>query len=161
RGHYYVAGSNFSLSCTGPTSVHRDSIGFGSSFWVDKVYLSADSSGLNTSTAILLGQAAHGVQNSGVNVGESVFADICLPNGISPLAFSSNVSNVIRSGSNHPGSLNFTIPYDLVPGDYYLYVLTNSSHTVYEYPGTAQTKRSNAINIQRPDLVVPTVTAPS
>ena len=57
---------------------------------------------------------------------------------------------------------NFTIPSNLQPGNYYVYVYTNPTKTVFEYPGTPQIKRSALpITVNRPDAVVPSVTVPA
>ena len=47
-------------------SVIRDSVVFGSSYWIDRVYLSTDSTGLNLANATLVKDTTHGVQNSGL-----------------------------------------------------------------------------------------------
>lgn len=47
-------------------SVQRDSASFGGSYWIDRVYLSTDSTGLNIANARLVNELKHGVQNSGL-----------------------------------------------------------------------------------------------
>ncbi|MBL0180931.1 MAG: hypothetical protein IPP96_01075 [Chitinophagaceae bacterium] len=165
RGHYITMstcqvpcppGSPPNSICDGP-SVIKDSIAFGSSYWLDRVYLSADSSGLNLSNAILLKETTHGVQNSGL------YADPN-PSYISCPAIvggNVNVNNIINPGSNFPAVANFSIPSNLQAGNYYIYVWTNASKSVFEYPGTPQIKRTGALAIQRPDAVVSSISSPA
>jgi CARDB/PKD-like domain len=155
-GHYYVL-DRLPPPCGFPGLYRtRDSLGFGSSDWVDQVYLSTDSSGLNIQASTLIGGAPHhSIDNilhlgpypptqCGVNIfgGENIFAAI-LPN------------------SNHLGTFYYTVPADLPQGDYYMYVYANSTKTVYEYPGSPQIVRSNKISVSWPDLTVPSVTVPT
>jgi hypothetical protein len=178
KGHYFVF-ADFCLiypdcSCNGqgqcvcplpiPGFSVRDSVSFGSSYWIDRIYLSTDSTGLNTAQATFVGQTLQGQLNSGLMIDDNYtnpYAAGCKTLGFPANTFNANTFNVIKPGSNHPVSAGFTIPADLTPGNYYVYVLTNSTKTVYEYPGNPETKRSAlAIFIQRPDLVVPDVTVP-
>lgn len=165
RGHYITMsscqapcppGSPSNSICYGP-SVIRDSVSFGSSYWLDRVYLSTDSSGLNLSNAILLKETTHGVQNSGL------YADR-YPDYISCPAVvggNINVANIINPGSNFPATANFSIPSNLQAGTYYIYVWTNAAKTVFEYPGTPEIKRTGALTIQRPDAVVSSISSPA
>lgn len=168
RGHYIFMGSCHvpcppgtpaNSICTAP-SVTRDSIVFGGSYWIDRVYLSTDSTGLNTANARLVNEVKHGVQNSGL------YPDPGAPtyNYVSCPAIASgniNITNVIQPGSNFPRDTSFRIPSDLQPGNYYVYVYTNPTKTVWEYPGTPQIKRSALpVSIQRPDATVPSISAP-
>ncbi|HMW65624.1 MAG TPA: CARDB domain-containing protein [Chitinophagaceae bacterium] len=166
RGHYITnstcpvpcpPGSGQGAVCYAP-SVIKDSIVFGSSYWVDRVYLSKDSGGLNINNAFLVNETKHGVEHSGF------YADP-FPNYISCPALVTNhvnVSNVINGGANYPKSAGFNIPDSLQPGNYYVYVYTNPTKSVFEYPGTPQIKRSNLpISIQRPDVVVSSINTPA
>lgn len=178
KGHFYVKGGNCqippppcppgppgSICVTGPTTpgtLYRDSMGFGGSYWVDKVYLSTDAGGLNTASAIFIGEKPHGSQNSGLFVNETLQEDKCLPLGSNSSGMNQNTTNVILPGSNHPATFNFAVPNDLLPGNYYVYVVANATKQVYEYPGTLQVRRSAApVMINRPDLTVQSVTVAS
>ncbi len=154
KGHYYRPGGSCSLpGGAGIGTMLSDSIGFGSSYWVDRVYLSSDSTGIN-GNAILIGEKTQGVLNSGIDADNAPYIK-CVATGTNPATENINTFNVIRPGSNHPGELNFTIPADLQPGNYYIYVRANATQTVFEYPGTPQIRRSALpINIRRPDLTV-------
>ncbi|HNR16358.1 MAG TPA: CARDB domain-containing protein [Chitinophagaceae bacterium] len=166
RGHYLTM-STCQVSCTGPNcigianAVIKDSVVFGSSYWIDRVYLSTDSSNLNTSNAVLINEVKHGIENSGLYLDApapsySFVSCPAIANG------NINVSNVINPGSNFPKTLNFNVPSTLQPGNYYVYVYTNPTKTVFEYPGTPQIKRSALpIGIQRPDVSVPAISVPS
>jgi hypothetical protein len=159
KGHYFVVNG----TCNNPPSgisLH-DSLGFGGSYWVDRVYLSTDSTGLNTVNATLVNEATQGIFNSGMNVPDDLIPDFCQPQGTNPAQFNLNTFNVIKTGSNHPKAANFTIPSNLQAGNYYVYILANAAHSVYEYPGTPETRRSTLpITIQRPDAIVSSVTVP-
>lgn len=160
KGHYYVAGSTYRNTCELGLQSYRDSLGFGSSYWINKVYLSTDGRGLNTSSALLLSDVAQGMQYSGYYSSDYVKPGICEAGG-STLS-GENTSNVITPGSNYPAGYTFTVPEYLPEGDYYIYVHTNATKTVYEYPGTPQIERSaSPITIRRPDLTVLSVTVPS
>lgn len=141
-------------------SVQRDSASFGGSYWIDRVYLSTDSTGLNIANARLVNELKHGVQNSGL------YADPPAPTysfvSCPAIVFENiNTKNIISSGANYPKDTSFKIPSDLQPGNYYVYVYTNPTKTVWEYPGTPQITRSALpINIQRPDAIVSSITAP-
>lgn len=170
RGHYITMSTcrvpcppgsqNNNSICIGP-SVIRDSVVFGSSYWVDRVYLSTDPGGLNTANAVLVKEVKHGTENSGV------YADAPAPtySFVSCPALASgniNISNVIQPAANFPKAENFTIPSNLPPGNYYVYVYTNPTKKVFEYPGTPQIKRSDLpIVIQRPDAIVSSISCPS
>jgi hypothetical protein len=175
KGHYFVVGGDCQIPpppcppgppgsvCYQPPptpgKVYKDSLGFGGSYWVDKVYLSTDASGLN-SNAVFIGNVPGGVQYSGLLSPETAQADKCLPPGTVGTQSNINTSNVILPGSNHPATYKFAVPANLLPGNYYVYVAANADKDVYEYPGTLQVKRSDhAIAITRPDLSVsaPTV----
>ena len=167
RGHY-ITTSTCPVACDPPrvncvattTSVIKDSVVFGGSYWIDRVYLSTDSGGLNIANARLVKEVSHGTLNSGL------YPD---PNGLNQSYVSCpalatghvNVNNEIKPGSNFSKAENFTIPADLPAGDYYLYVYTNPTKKVFEYPGTPQIKRTALpISIQRPDAVVANINCP-
>ncbi len=168
RGHYITMsscnipcppGSSPGSICTGP-SVIKDSVVFGSSYWIDRVYLSTDSSGLNIANATLVKEVKHGIENSGIYTdapGPS-YSFVSCPALVSGNV---NITNVINPGSDFPKAENFIVPSNLQPGNYYLYVYTNPTKKVFEYPGTAQIRRSPLpIIIQRPDAVVSTISCP-
>lgn len=158
KGHYYLPAGNCSNFPNGISLA--DSIGLGSSYWVDYVYLSTDSSGIN-GAAVQVGNYSQGVLGSGISA-DFAPGSKCVPPGTNPSGENINTSNVIRPGSNHPASLNFTIPSDLPAGNYYVYVKANAGQHVFEYPGTPQVRRSPLpVNIQRPDAVVSSVTVPA
>ncbi|MEP6675975.1 MAG: CARDB domain-containing protein, partial [Ferruginibacter sp.] len=140
-----------------------DSVSFGSSYWIDKVYLSTDPAGLNVANARLVSQADQGIINAGLYVDDNFNTTYpCQVIGTNPSVHDVNTGNVIKPGSNHPKSVGFTIPVDLTEGNYYVYVLTNSTKTVYEYPGTIETRRSALpISIVRPDATVSNLTVPA
>ncbi len=154
KGHYYIPnGQHCYTSSDGSGSIASpqlvDSIGFGSSYWKDKVYLSTDLSGIN-GNAILIGEKTHGILNSGLNV-----ENYPIPYTQCSPAPNINTHNVISNGSNHPAVYNFSVPANLLPGNYYVYVQANANQDVYEYPGTPQIRRSDLpITIQRPDVTV-------
>lgn len=161
KGHILKLGT-----CTLPpynrveNAVLQDSVVFGSSYWIDRVYLSTDPLVLNPSSAILLAQVDHGTANSGEHAdapGDSTY--VRCPSSISTSTI--NINNVIKPGEDYPKSREVNIPSDLPTGNYYIYVYTNPTKTVFEYPGTPQIKRSAVIQIKRPDVVVSSITAPS
>lgn len=158
KGHYFVIPVGtcpcFTPNCFGPPK-YRDSLDQGSSYWLDRVYLSTDSTALNVNNAVLLSELKHGVQQ---------FAGALYPDNMTTCASTApvNVAHALYPGSNFPKVLNFNVPSDLQPGNYYVYVYTNPTKTVFEYPGTAQIKRSTLpITVQRPDAVVSSVAVPS
>lgn len=158
KGHYYLPAGTCNNIANGINLI--DSVGFGSSYWVDRIYLSTDSTGIN-GAAVEIASYPQGILGSGISADFSP-ATKCVTAGTNPSSENINTTNVIRQGSNHPASFNFTIPSDLPAGNYYVYVKANAGQHVYEYPGTPQIKRSSLpINIQRPDVVVSNVTAPA
>lgn len=176
KGHYMVANGTCLIpvncgcigqpgcSCPGPIFGIgvRDSLSFGSSYWIDKAYLSTDPNGLDVNSAILVTQANQGFLNSGLDVSDNLSASDCKPVGYNPSIQNINTFNVIKPGSNHPKTASFTVPADLAPGNYYVYLFTNSTKAVYEYPGTNEIRRSDLpIQIQRPDATVPAVSVPA
>lgn len=163
KGHYFVSNAACTIPGTAIQGISvTDSTGFGSSYWVDRVYLSTDSTGLNISNATFVKESNQGQFNSGLSVPESPIVYPCQPVGTNISQFNLNTLNVIKTSSNHPNSGNFTIPSNLPAGNYYVYVLANASKSVYEYPGTPETRRSILpLAIQRPDAIVPAVTVPA
>ena len=176
KGHFAVQNGNcyIPVPCYGTGSgticpparlgtAIKDSVSFGGSYWVDRVYLSTDSTGLNTSNAILVNEKPQGVMNSGLLVSDYLNTNYeCQPLGSNGSQFNVNTTNVINPTSNHPSAGSFSIPANLMPGNYYVYVLANATKTVYEYPGTPQTRRSALpITIQRPDAMVQSLTVPA
>ncbi|MGB3005899.1 MAG: CARDB domain-containing protein [Chitinophagaceae bacterium] len=160
KGHYFVQNGTCVVPPAG-ISIH-ESLGFGGSYWVDRVYLSTDSTGLNIANAVLVNSTTQGVLNSGLGVPDTLYPDFCQPSGTNPAQFNLNTSNVISQGSNHPKAASFTVPSNLPAGNYYVYVLANATDAVYEYPGTPETRRSAlSITIQRPDATVSSVTVPA
>ncbi|MEO6253457.1 MAG: ELWxxDGT repeat protein [Ferruginibacter sp.] len=165
RGHYITNGTCYvpcgpgsppNSVCT-TISVAADSIVFGSSYWLDRVYLSTDSTGLNLANATLLKETKHGTQNSGL------YADP-YPSFVScpALAYGNvNLANVIHPGSDFPTTASFNLPSNLQQGTYYIYVWTNVTKTVFEYPGTPEIKRTGALIIQRPDATVSAINSPA
>lgn len=177
KGHYFVQNGTCTIPpppCSGPPGTictpppptpgraYRDSLGFGSSWWVDKIYLSTDASSLNTATARLVGTFSHGYQNQGLTSPENLQSIDCQLIGADVSGSNKNVSPAINAGSNFPASTTITMPDDLPAGNYYIYVYTNPDKTVFEYPDVPRTKRSNLpVTVQRPDISVPTVLVPS
>ena len=160
KGHYFVP--NGTCNPPSPGMAIRDSVNFGSSYWIDRIYLSTDASGLNTANATLVNETTQGVFNSGLNIEDVPPPALCQPAGTNAAQFNLNTFNVIKPGSNHPKTGSFTVPSYLPSGNYYVYVLTNATHAVYEYPGTPETKRSTLpITIQRPDVTVSSITVPA
>jgi hypothetical protein len=97
KGHYFVLNG----TCTLPGqaiqgSAIRDSVNFGSSFWIDRVYLSTDSTGLNTSSARQVNETTQGVLYSGLNMPDSTLSSLCQPMGTNPAQFNLNTFNVIN-----------------------------------------------------------------
>lgn len=162
KGHYGIRGA----ACDGGFLI-TDSLGWGSSYWKDKVYISRDSSLLNLNGALYVGSFLHGGdRNIAQNAG--YFSDVpgsfntCVSNTTDPNSYSINTGNVINPGKDFPTTLNINIPDTLSQGNYYVYVYSNPDKEVFEYPGTAQIRRSNtAISVQRPDLTVNAVTVPA
>lgn len=154
KGHYFLYPS---LDCGNNQKLYRDVLGFGSSYWVDRMYISTDSSGLNN-TAVLLNEKPQGIKNSGSFFGDFL-PDICAHPGAQS-AFNKNTDNVIVPGSTHPAFYNYVVPGDLPQGNYYIYVYSNATKTVFEYPGLPQITRSNKITLAWPELTVPVVSVP-
>jgi CARDB/PKD-like domain len=156
-GHYWVIDYIHQILCPPSQFLHpsyKDSLGFGSSYWIDRVYLSTDSSGLNIPASTLLGEVPHGNPNNSSHLGPYP-GQYCYPPP------NENTDNAILPNSNHPGSYGYTVPANLPQGDYYIYVYANPTKIVYEYPGLPQVLRSNKITVSWPDLTVPSVTVPT
>ncbi len=163
KGHYFVSDGSCTLPGSGGTGLAiRDSVGFGSSYWVDRVYLSTDAGGLDVANAIQVSETVHGVPGSGINAESGPFPPACQQQGTDPSQFNVNTQGTILPGANYPATNGFVIPDDIAPGNYYVYVLANALHNVYEYPGTPEIKRSTlAITIQRPDVTVSAINVPA
>jgi hypothetical protein len=143
KGHYYVP-----VTCAGGNGF-RDSLGHGGSTWQDFVYLSSNPNGLNPADAILLASPTHGTADNSTG---ALRPDLCPATGITPTNL--NTINVVRPGSNHPQSVNFNMPANLLPGTYYLYIHANAQKSVFEFPDTPVISRSQAIIVNRPDLAI-------
>jgi hypothetical protein len=173
KGHYIVHSGACTIGCPPcnncvcnptPGIMFADSAGFGGSYWIDNVYLSTDGSGLNVNNAILVSQSPLGVLNAGLYADDysTPFTSGCSPIGTSGLSYNSNTNNVIKPSGNYPNAANFVIPDNLAPGNYYIYVLTNATNTVYQYPGAPETRRSAlALTVQRPDAIVSSINVPA
>lgn len=123
-----------------------DSLGQGSSYWLDRVYISNDPSGLDLDNARLLVEYKNGrKQFAGVDFINFIF--YCGGYGVA------NGDHALLPNRTFANSSGFTVPQDLEPGTYYMYVYTNPTKTVFEYPGTPEIKRSAAIVIERPDVM--------
>lgn len=159
RGHYITNGmctvscgpsAPANAVCTSP-SVIKDSIVFGGSYWIDRVYLSTDPNGLNVANAVMVKETKHGVENSGFYADPYTDFVSCPALVIGNV----NVNNVIKPESEFAKAEGFTIPSDLQPGNYYVYVYANPTKTVFEYPGTPQIQRSPMpIAVTRPDATI-------
>lgn len=141
----------------------RDSLSWGSSYWVDKVYLSTDPSGLNTANAIYLGKAVKGFEDLGWRVPNTIIQgrSHCLELNYHGYVPGITTDNVLRPGSNHANSFNFNVPDDLPQGDYYFYVQTNATNSVFTYPDAPVIRRSEMITIVHPDLAVNSLSVPA
>lgn len=138
-----------------------DSLSWGSSYWVDKIYLSADPSGLNTGTALYLGQATKGIENLGWQMPLDVKQNFEHCGDVHHPIPGGTTNNVLRPGSSHPNQFNFKVPADLPEGNYYFYVQSNSTKSVFTYIDTPVVRRSGMITISRPDLVVSSFSVPT
>ena len=183
KGHYFVNSGTCLIypppcTCNTPNCICitppptpgiliNDSTGFGGSYWVNNIYLSTDSTltATNISSAIPLGTNNQGILNSGLFIPDGYtnpLAQGCHAQGTAGSQYNANTFNVITPNGNYPSAFNFNIPDNLAPGNYYVYVYANSTHTVYEYPGTPEIKRAAfAIAVQRPDVTVPAVAVPA
>lgn len=141
----------------------HDSLSWGSSYWTDKVYLSTDPSGLVTGNALYLGQATKGIKNLGWQMPDDIVQSQihCGPGYVHGTVPGGTTGNVLRPGSNHPNNFNFKVPADLPEGDYYFYIQTNSTKTVFTYPDAPVISRSEKVTVSWPDLIVPSVTVPA
>ncbi len=167
QGHYAKAGAfcgNFLTGYTAPPNSqpiyspgfsYTDSLGWGSSFYTDKIYLSRDSGDINTVTLIPIGSFDHGYASSAPLCDD--YNNTCLLGG----NHDRNLQNIIRPNTSYPGSFQFNVPDTLSTGNYYVYVLTNANHTVYEFPAVSHYKISGRIAVQRPDLIPPVVNVPA
>ncbi|MFZ4057265.1 MAG: CARDB domain-containing protein [Ferruginibacter sp.] len=134
---------------------YTDSLGWGSSYWNEKIYISKDSGNINTANLIYLGKFDHGTAVSQAPCFDYLFT--CLPQGNNDR----NIHNVIKPTLNYPSNSTITLPDTLSAGNYYVYVLANADKTVYEYPAIKRYQRSNMIAVTRPDLTVTAISAPA
>ncbi len=167
HGHHAKQGAycgDFLLGYTAPPSSqpiytagysYTDSLGWGSSYWNEKIYLSKDSGNINTANLIYMGKYNHGSETRQAPCTDYYFT--CLPGS----NHDRNIQNIIRPTLNYPATFSFDVPDTLSTGNYYVYVLTNADKTVYEYPAINRYKRSGMITVNRPDLVPPTITVPA
>lgn len=138
-----------------------DSLSWGSSYWVDKVYLSTDANQLHTGTALYLGEVQKGIQNLGWRMPDDLIhmqTHCGATHGAVPYG---TTANVLRPGSNHPSQFSFRMPKDLPDGAYYIYVQTNATNTVFMYADTPVVKRSAKITVSRPDLAAVNLSVPA
>ena len=160
QGHYAKQGAfcgNFLVGYTNPGNQpilaagysYTDSLGWGSSYWNDKIYLSRDSGNIATANLIYLSKLNHGVENNVAPCND--YNNTCLIGG----NYDRNIFNIIRPTLNYPSSSFINIPDTLSVGNYYVYVLANADKTVYEYPAINRYKRSGVITVNRPDLTPP------
>lgn len=162
KGHhlYGLAGH---CPCTAPpgqncigSPIYHDHLILGSSYWLDRIYLSKNGDGLDISEALMVKEIKHGTQP---------FMGMIYPDVITECGYGEgevNTQTALHAGRTFPTTANFNLPADLDTGSYYVYVYTNPTRTVFEYPGTPQIKRSELpIVVQRPDAIAPTVTVPA
>ncbi len=139
----------------------QDSLGFGGSYWKDKIYISKDSTGNGISNYVELAASIHGLKNSGSLSQDDALAPGCSPFGNGLVGIFTNTINVIKPQQFYPKEASFNIPDTLSAGNYFVYVLANAERDVYEYPAINRYKRTGMITVSRPDLVPPTVTVPA
>lgn len=168
-GHYLVLSNQVCQVTAGVTTgvLAKDSITFGNSYWIDRIYLSTDPGGLNISNSRLLHTFFNGSRHFYNLDLLSVFdPEIpgsfynCINPGISPQQYNKNVGHVLNPGAVFPGQYSFPMPADLLPGTYYLYVATNADSAIYEFPYALRWRRSAPITISRPDLRVSAIELP-
>lgn len=116
----------------------------GSSYWLDKIYISTDSTGLDMDNAQLVYTYKNGTQQ---------YAGAYFRNLGCGIHGAYNVDHAILPNRSFANNANFQVPQNLAPGTYYMYVYTNATKTVFEYPGTAEIKRSGPLEISRPDVI--------
>lgn len=151
-----------SSSAPAPLFSVRHYVSYGASYWEDKVYLSTDPSGLNTSNATYLGVAKHGVE--GVGSLPENDPPILLNDTTYCTSFSTNYpysQHVLKPGSVHPTNFEWTVPTGLPEGDYYIYVVSNADKQIFTYIDTPVIRRSNMITVSYPDVTVPVVSVPA
>jgi hypothetical protein len=172
KGHYSVPSGTcdtclaFGVDANGNTvctrriigTRYRDSVSFGASYWVDRLYVSTDSTGLNLANATLIGDAPHGIQNSGYYVTDNFRSPQYCGD---QLGGNQNTYPVLAPNTSFPSSYNYTLPDNFPQGNYYVYVYANATNSVYQYPGLPQITRSNRFTVVWPDLTVPSVNVPT
>ena len=161
KGHYMAPNGTCQSGCENAQpgvlcypailSNYKDSLGYGSSYWVDKIYLSTNPSGLDFSDAVYIGQLVHGY---GRGYDDQIQPATC------GYGISKNVSDALIPGKNLLSEYNYVVPDNLPAGTYYIYVYGNADKTVYEYPGIPQITRSNGFTVSSSDLTVVSVTPP-
>lgn len=154
QGHYW---QTFTHNC-GPGNnnlSYHDNLGPGASAWVDKVYISTDSSGLNNN-ANLVYSYQQGNPNAFIPVGPypDRYCQVTVPANV-------NTYPAIVPNSGYTAAYTYAVPDTLSQGDYYIYVLSNATKTVFEFPGNPQVARSNKFTVTWPDLTVPSVSVPT
>ncbi len=180
QGRYAVRGGNAcalinaggggggnTTSSSQPVAV-TDSLGWGSSGWIDNLYLSTDSTGLNSGNSILLATVPHNDDTHGIAGNDDFKISSCLSTLLGQAAtvdlsgLNMNTKLVVTPLANFPVITNSSIPASLPAGKYYIYVWANANKGVFEFPNTNEIKRSQkAIVIKSPDLTVPTISAPA
>jgi hypothetical protein len=154
----------------GPPSISLTSnIEMGSSAWVDYVYFSPDSNALTTSNAYMVSTINHYDVTHNVAYDESFIIKECVSGGIIGLpppqdftSYNKNTFNVIKPNSSFTSSKTLSVPANIPAGNYYMYVWANANKGVFEFPANNEIKRiALPIQIQNPDLVVGSVTAPT
>lgn len=149
KGHYAVPGFNCSVNGS-----LQDSLGFGASYWVDKIYISTDSTGFNPATTTWIGDYVHGAMNSGAQVPDALRSCTGIQGNL-------NTSPVLSPNGSFAGNVNYTVPDNLPQGTYYVYIYANATKSVFEFPGQAQMTRSNKFTVSWPDLTVSALSAPA
>lgn len=135
--------------------LYTDSLGWGNSYWNEKIYLSRDSGNIATANLVFVGKYNHGSETNPIVCND--YSNTCLIGGNQDR----NIDNVIRPLNNYPGTFTFNVPDTLSEGNYYIYVLANADKTVYEYPATNRYKISGRITISKPDVIVSKVSLPA
>ncbi len=167
-GHYLALTDQPCSLVAGTGVLAKDSVSYGNSYWIDRIYLSADPGGLNIGNARLLHTYFNGSRHQ-YNLDQLSVFEPAIPgmvgNCISPFAstqqYHKNVGHVLKPGAVFPGQFSFNMPADILPGTYYLYVATNADSAIFEFPYSLKWRRSNPITIYRPDLRVSSLQLPA
>lgn len=175
KGFYGYSTGFCEIPCPDPDSEEKcydnrksekDSLSWGSSYWVDRLYLSTNPNSLDTTTAIFIGEAKQGIEGIGYSVSDDIInGNIhCVAftgKRVHPPVPEETTHNVLRPGSDHPNSFSYSVPSDIPEGEYYLYVLTNSTNTVFTYDNTPVTQRTDKITVSYADLIVSDLSVPA